>query len=85
VPERSLDRASRAVGHGIIVIATVFDDPAAVERELTRLAGIIRATCKLTKRKAKPNLLQLIDDPLRQPLPDERAPSASSLDHRMAA
>ena len=85
LPERSLDRASRAVGHGIIVIATVFDDPAAVERELTRLAGIIRATCKLTKRKAKPNLLQLIDDPLRQPLPDERAPSASSLDHRMAA
>jgi len=69
VPDRSLDRASRAVGAGILVLATVFRDPAALTRELERLADIIRQTCRLTKRRARPNLLQLLADPTRQPLP----------------
>lgn len=71
VPERSLDRASRAVGHGIIVIATVFDDPLALARELARLVGIIQASCKITRRRARPNLLQLLETPERQPFPDD--------------
>ncbi len=84
LPARSLDRASRAVGHGIIVIATVFDEPRALERELTRLVGIIRATCKITTRRVQPNLLPLLADPQRQPLPDA-APAATSPDDTIAA
>lgn len=77
LPERSLDRASRAIGSGIIVLATVFADPIALSRELERLAGIIRATCHITKRRSHPNLLQLFADPDRQPLPGEPLPTAS--------
>lgn len=62
-PGRSLDRASQAVGQGIIVLATVFDQPRALCRELTRLAQIIRTTCRITRRRGHPNQLQLFDDP----------------------
>lgn len=62
-PGRSLDRASQAIGQGITVLATVFDQPTVLRRELARLARIIRATCHITRRKARPNLLQLLDDP----------------------
>ena len=71
LPERSLDRASRAVGAGMIVLASVVTDAVALTRELERLADIIRATCRITRRRARPNLLQLFADPTRQPLPGE--------------
>ncbi len=64
-PERSLDRASQAVRHGLIVLATVFDDDQRLVAELGRLADIIRQTCRITRRGRAPNLLQLLADPER--------------------
>jgi hypothetical protein len=78
VPGRSLDRASRAVGAGMFVLAGVFHDPAALTRELERLADIIRRTCRITTRRARPNLLQLLADPNRQPFPGETRPATAS-------
>lgn len=63
LPRRSLDRASTAIGQGITVLATVFDQPLALLRELRRLVQIIRATCRITQRRQHPNLLQLLADP----------------------
>lgn len=71
LPDRSLDRASRAVGAGIIVLASVVADSLALTRELERLADIISRTCRITRRRTSPNLLQLLADPRRQPLPGE--------------
>jgi hypothetical protein len=78
LPDRSLDRASRAVSAGMLVLATVFGDPAALTGELERLADIIRRTCRITTRRARPNLLQLLADPNRQPFPGETRPATAS-------
>jgi hypothetical protein len=85
LPERSLDRASQAVRHGLIVIATVFDDPAVLTRELERLARIIQTTCRITTRGHHPNLLQLLTDPHLQPLPLAATPTVTPTAAAIAA
>jgi hypothetical protein len=58
-PNRSLDRASQAVRQGFIVLATVFDDAAALTGALHQLARIIRASCPLTRHGRPPVWLEL--------------------------
>lgn len=65
VPEYSLDRASAAVRAGSVVLASVIASQRALVRELTRLAAIIRATCRITTRGKRPSHAQLLRDPTR--------------------
>jgi hypothetical protein len=67
------------------VLAGVFHDPAALTRELERLADIIRRTCRITTRGRQPNLLQLVNDPQRQPLPGVAASGAQPAPFDQAA
>lgn len=70
-PARSLDRASQAVRHGFIVLATCFDERQALTGELERLATIIRASCPLTRHRRPPACLGLLldDDQPAGPVP----------------